>query len=124
MNASSTDLVGMHSLQKVKGPPPHAVSIFFLLMASSPILAALGGPVYGELVHGHRVHGGHEALHDAEVVVQHLSSSRSVISYFCGVFKKTVTVTVTIRGRRRKRTGRSLLTDEKATKREQIMYQY
>lgn len=41
----------------------------------SPVLSTLGGSVYGQLVDGHGVHGGHEAFHDAEVVVQHLAAA-------------------------------------------------
>lgn len=42
----------------------------------SPVLAALGRAVDGELVDGHSMHGGHQALHDAEAVVQHLQELR------------------------------------------------
>ena len=38
----------------------------------APVLAALGGTIHRELVGRHGVHRGHQALDDAEVVVDHL----------------------------------------------------
>lgn len=46
--------------------------------AASPILATSRGPIHRELRGCHGVHSGHQALHDAETVVDHLSTASTL----------------------------------------------
>lgn len=45
----------------------------------TPVLAALGGTIDGELVRGHRVNGRHQTLHDAVLVVDHLREGSKAV---------------------------------------------
>ena len=64
--------------------------------ATTPVLAAAGGTVDGELGGGHGMHGGHETLGDAEVVVDDLGQRGKAVRGARGVGDNVLTSVVCV----------------------------